>query len=88
MAYYSMTDNRNSSPTYRGWETSFKLLLKMIMKKIRALQAKKSIKVLLYTAVTAVAILAYLIVFLCLIWCFTGALYTNGIIFINSRILK
>lgn len=62
--------------------------LKMIMKKIRGLQAKKSIKVLLYAAVTTVAILAYLIVFLCLIWCFTGALYTNGIIFINSRILK
>ncbi|MBE3592210.1 MAG: hypothetical protein IMW84_04895 [Thermoanaerobacter sp.] len=60
--------------------------LKIMVNKVKTIQKRNNIKFLLYTVIIAAGILAYLIVFLWLVWCFVGALYIKGVIFINTKI--
>jgi hypothetical protein len=60
--------------------------LKALINKIKTIQKGNNMKFLLYAVVITVSILAYLIAFLWLVWCFIGSLYIKGIIFINTKI--
>lgn len=60
--------------------------LKVLINKTKTVQKGNTIKFLLYVVVITVSILAYLIAFLWLVWCFIGSLYVKGIIFINTKI--
>jgi len=60
--------------------------LKIMVNKIKAIQKRPNIKFFLYAIIITAGILAYLVVFLWLMWCFIGALYIKGVIFINTKI--
>ena len=60
--------------------------LKIMVNKVKRIQKRNDIKFLLYTIIIAAGVLAYLVVFLWLAWCFIGALYIKGVIFINTKI--